>query len=58
LLNGKKPEIKVHESVRVHIFDGTITIWDYSEKDDRNILLAFFAAAGVRPVVKTDSWCG
>ena len=44
--------------VGIHIHGGRIVISDYSEKDDRNIVLAILGALGLEPKVETESWCG
>ena len=60
-LETKAPELPrrgnpEHLVVRIHLRH--VVIDDYSIGDDRNFLLAGFAAAGILPVVQTESPCG
>jgi hypothetical protein len=58
LRREKGTDNKSTDFVGIHIHGGRIVISDYSEKDDRNTVLAILGALGLEPKVETESWCG
>jgi len=58
LQKGKLPKIDVPEYMGIRIYQGTVEITDYSEKDDRNCVIALLNHAGIQTEVETESWCG
>ncbi|HBT27208.1 MAG: hypothetical protein US83_C0007G0027 [Candidatus Falkowbacteria bacterium GW2011_GWC2_38_22] len=48
----KKPQF-----ISIQIGKGDV-ISDYSHNDDYKPMLAFLSAIGIKPDVRTESWCG
>ena len=58
MLKGRGTEVKIPEFMGILIHEGRVVISDYSKDDDRNPVLAILGAAGIKPEVHTESWCG
>lgn len=54
----KEPATKAPETISLQIRGGRIVISDYSRNNDYKPLLALFGIIGIKPEVKTESWCG
>ena len=44
--------------INILIFDGRVTIYDYTHNDEYKILLNSLKQCGVQQDVQTESWCG
>jgi hypothetical protein len=44
--------------IQILIFDGRVTIADYTHNDEYRALLSSLSRCGIQQDIQTESWCG